>query len=151
MNATAFAHTSPFSNRRHEHLFVSPIDIQTSVDGHMGSKTNEQPSLVRLISICEAMELVCVELLDMEELYSLDDDFAGKQTEVETLLSEMAVAAETADEALLDVFRYTPANEIEAFAKTRWLLDFKKLNKEEWRDCEVEALICSTTGGWTER
>lgn len=151
MIATAVSHSSPVLSRRRALQSLSAIGAMalTSVGVDAGHG-EDYSDLDRLIAIYEANEQTHGDLLDLEEVYSLVE-FAEKPAAMRKLHADISGAIDNADEALIAVFRHVPANTNEAFAKARWVFDYKASINGNWRDCEIEALICSSTGGWLER
>ncbi|MGV8856902.1 MAG: hypothetical protein ACOH2L_20000 [Devosia sp.] len=152
MNSTAIITNAPTAmNRRLAMQSIAAVGVAGLVSGSLASDQVESTAeLERLIAFYEAKEAAHVELLDMEEVYSMVADYPGKSGKVDEVWAGISKAVENADEALLDVFRYTPANVSEAFAKARFMFEYKASINGDWRDCEIAALISSTTDGWLE-
>jgi len=146
MTATAFAR--PALNRRHAMQSIAALAAVTVAAG--ASVAAAQPEscagLDSLIEIYEAKEQAHIDLLDLEELLVEGGAFRASRTDHGNILDAISRACTASDDAWHDVLAYAPTNPAEAFAKSRWVMacKFEQVGHEnEWRHCEVEALLAS--------
>lgn len=140
--------TSPLMNRRNAIASIAAVGAATFTPPALALEQGDTSNLDRLIAAYEEKEQTHVELLDLEDV--LVHKYVVTDEDRAELHAAISAAIEDADNALLDVLAYVPANTGEAFAKARWMLAYKESVQGEWRDIEVRAIIASTTQGWME-